>query len=89
MVVVGGSGSIAGVLVGVVLIGLLPEVLRAAPRGLLVWQEFVYGLILVCSPTMFMPRGIWGLVQLVRLRAAALHATRARCAGGRRRQPAP
>ena len=34
MVVVGGSGSIVGVLVGVVLIGLLPEVLRAAPRGL-------------------------------------------------------
>jgi branched-chain amino acid transport system permease protein len=62
MVVVGGSGSIAGVLVGVVLIGLLPELLRAAPRGLLVWQEFAYGLILVLA-TMFMPRGIWGVVE--------------------------
>ena len=60
MVVVGGSGSIAGVLVGVVLIGLLPEILRAAPRGLLVWQEFAYGLILVLA-TMFMPRGLWGV----------------------------
>src|SRR5262245_52537738 len=62
MVVVGGSGSIAGVLVGVVLIGLLPELLRLAPRGLLVWQEFFYGLILVLA-TMFMPRGLWGLGQ--------------------------
>jgi branched-chain amino acid transport system permease protein len=62
MVVVGGSGSIAGVLVGVVLIGLLPEILRAAPRGLLVWQEFAYGLILVLA-TMFMPRGLWGVAQ--------------------------
>ena len=62
MVVVGGSGSIAGVLVGVVLIGLLPELLRVAPRGLLVWQEFVYGLILVLA-TMFMPRGLWGVGQ--------------------------
>ena len=35
MVVVGGSGSIAGVLVGVLLIGLLPEVLR--PRRAASW----------------------------------------------------
>ena len=62
MVVVGGSGTIAGVLVGVALMGLLPELLRAAPRGLLVWQEFAYGLILILA-TMFMPRGIWGIVQ--------------------------
>ena len=70
MVVVGGSGSIAGVLIGVVLIGLLPELLRAAPRGLLVWQEFVYGLILVLA-VMFMPRGIWGIVQSLFTRAGA------------------
>ncbi len=68
MVVVGGSGSIAGVLIGVVLIGLLPEFLRAAPRGLLVWQEFFYGLILVLA-TMFMPRGLWGLWQSLFARA--------------------
>ena len=60
MVVVGGSGSIGGMVLGVLLIGILPEVLRAAPRGLLVWQEFAYGLILILA-IMFMPRGIWGL----------------------------
>jgi branched-chain amino acid transport system permease protein len=60
MIVVGGSGAIGGVIFGVVLLGVLPELLRAAPRGLLVWQEFAYGLILVLA-IMFMPRGIWGL----------------------------
>jgi ABC-type branched-subunit amino acid transport system permease subunit len=62
MVVVGGPGSIAGVMLGVALIGVLPEVLRAAPRDLLVWQEFFYGLILILA-VMFMPRGLWGLVE--------------------------
>jgi branched-chain amino acid transport system permease protein len=59
MLVVGGSGSIAGAVIGVVLVGILPEVLRAAPRSMLVWQEFLYGLILLLA-IMFMPRGIWG-----------------------------
>jgi branched-chain amino acid transport system permease protein len=59
MIVVGGSGSLPGIIIGVLLIGLLPEVLRAAPRSMLVWQEFAYGLILILS-IMFMPRGIWG-----------------------------
>lgn len=62
MLVVGGSGSIPGVLIGVALMGVLPEVLRFAPRNLLVWQEFVYGLIVILA-IMFMPRGIWGIVQ--------------------------
>lgn len=60
MAVVGGSGTIGGVILGVVLLGLLPEVLRMAPRRLLVWQEFAYGLILTLA-IMFMPRGFWGL----------------------------
>jgi branched-chain amino acid transport system permease protein len=64
MVVVGGSGSLMGVVVGVVVMGLLPEALRLAPRSLLVWQEFMYGLILVLV-VMFMPRGLWGLVMKV------------------------
>jgi branched-chain amino acid transport system permease protein len=59
MIVVGGSGTIGGVIVGVALLSVLPEVLRAAPRGLLVWQEFAYGLILILA-IMYMPRGIWG-----------------------------
>ncbi len=62
MVVVGGPGSMVGVLLGVVLIGLLPELLRAAPAGLLVWQEFAYGLILILA-VMFMPRGLWGVIE--------------------------
>lgn len=61
MIVVGGLGSIPGVLLGVVLLGLLPEVMRTTMRSLLIWQELVYGLILILS-MMFMPRGIWGLV---------------------------
>lgn len=60
MVVVGGSGSIGGVILGTLLLSVLPEILRAAPRSLLVWQEFAYGLILILA-IMFMPRGIWGL----------------------------
>jgi len=75
MVVVGGPGSILGVLLGVVLIGLLPEVLRAAPRGLLVWQEFFYGAILVLA-VMFMPRGLWGVIE-ERLRARPTASRRA------------
>lgn len=62
MLVVGGSGSIAGCVIGVILVGILPEVLRAAPRSMLVWQEFFYGLILLMS-IMFMPRGIFGAWQ--------------------------
>jgi branched-chain amino acid transport system permease protein len=62
MVVIGGSGSIAGVLIGVAVIGFLPELLRAMPHSLLVWQEFLYGAILVCS-IVFMPQGLWGLIQ--------------------------
>jgi branched-chain amino acid transport system permease protein len=89
MVVVGGSGSIAGVLVGVVLMGLLPELLRVAPRGLLVWQEFFYGLILILA-TMFMPRGLWGFAEalLSRAQPSAKPDTAAGSTAGVR-QPAP
>jgi branched-chain amino acid transport system permease protein len=62
MVVIGGSGSIAGVLLGVVAIGFLPEILRAMPHSLLVWQEFVYGAILLLA-IVFMPQGLWGLLR--------------------------
>ncbi len=62
MIVVGGLGTLPGVLIGVALLGLMPEIMRAAMRSLLVWQEMVYGLILILA-MMYMPRGIWGLVQ--------------------------
>ena len=59
MVVVGGMGTIPGVLIGVVIFGLLPTVLQSTMRSALIWQEFIYGLVLTFS-ILFMPRGIWG-----------------------------
>jgi branched-chain amino acid transport system permease protein len=67
MIVVGGLGSIPGVLIGVALLGLLPEIMRTTMRGLLIWQEFAYGMILILC-VMFMPRGIWGLIGMRRER---------------------
>jgi len=57
MVVIGGLGTLPGVILGVLLLGLMPEVLR----NLREWQELIYGLILILA-VIFMPRGIWGLV---------------------------
>lgn len=62
MIVVGGLGSLAGTVIGVVFLSLLPEMMRLSMRSLLVWQEAVYGAILMLC-MMFMPRGIWGLVR--------------------------
>jgi branched-chain amino acid transport system permease protein len=62
MLVVGGMGTVPGVLIGTVLIGLLPELLRNVLKGALIWQEFVYGLILLLAITL-MPQGVWGLLQ--------------------------
>jgi len=61
MIVVGGLGSIPGALIGVALLGLLPEIMRTTMREILVWQELGYGAILVLV-IMFMPRGIWGMI---------------------------
>jgi branched-chain amino acid transport system permease protein len=58
MVVVGGLGSVWGVLAGVLVMGALPEVMR----DLQVFREIVYGALLILS-VMFMPRGIAGLVR--------------------------
>lgn len=59
MIVVGGLGTLPGTLIGVVLLGILPELMRTAMRSLLLWQEMVYGVILILA-MMYMPRGIWG-----------------------------
>jgi branched-chain amino acid transport system permease protein len=61
MVVVGGLGSLTGVILGVVLLGLMPEVLRNFRE----WQELIYGVILILA-VVFMPRGIWGLIVALR-----------------------
>jgi branched-chain amino acid transport system permease protein len=62
MIVVGGLGTLPGVLIGVAILGLLPELLRTFMRSLLIWQEFAYGLILILT-MMFMPRGVWGFIR--------------------------
>lgn len=62
MLVVGGIASIPGTLLGVLIIGMLPELLRTTMQSYLVWQEVVYGLILILS-IMFMPNGIWHLIK--------------------------
>ncbi|MHC0054632.1 ATP-binding cassette domain-containing protein [Actibacterium sp. D379-3] len=62
MLVVGGMGTVPGVILGAVILGLLPEVLRAVMKDFLVWQEFVYGLILVLSITL-MPQGVYGALR--------------------------
>lgn len=59
MIVIGGLGTLPGTLIGVVILGMLPEVMRTAMRSLLIWQELVYGVILILA-MMYMPRGLWG-----------------------------
>lgn len=59
MIVVGGLGTLPGTLIGVVLLGLMPDIMRTAMRSLLVYTELVYGGILILA-MMYMPRGIWG-----------------------------
>ena len=62
MIVVGGLGTLPGVLIGVVILGLMPEILRTSMQSFQIWQELAYGLILILT-MMFMPRGIWGFVR--------------------------
>ncbi|MEO8855566.1 MAG: branched-chain amino acid ABC transporter permease [Burkholderiaceae bacterium] len=59
MIVVGGLGTLPGALIGAVLLGLLPEIMRTTMSSMLVWQELVYGVIIILA-MMYMPRGIWG-----------------------------
>ncbi len=76
MIVVGGFGSIPGVLAGVVVIGLMPDVLRSVLKSIQVWQELIYGAILM-GTMMIMPLGLAGA-------AAALSARLRRTQGTRR-----
>lgn len=59
-VIIGGSGTLAGPVVGAFIVVFLPEYLRFAESFRLV----LYGLILVLS-TIFMPRGIVGVISAV------------------------
>ena len=62
MIVVGGLGTVPGALIGAVTLGLMPELMRTVLRDLQVYQELLYGVILILA-MMFMPRGIWGLIR--------------------------
>lgn len=68
MLVVGGLGTVPGVIIGVVLIGMLPELLRTVLRDLQIWQELIYGTILIVFVTL-VPQGIWGVIA-TRIRGA-------------------
>lgn len=56
-VIIGGSGTIAGPVVGAFFVVFLPEYLRFADS----YRLIIYGLILILA-TIFMPRGIVGIV---------------------------
>lgn len=58
VVVVGGIGSVWGVVGGAVVFGLLNELLRQVPQ----YQEMIYGLILM-SFMMFAPRGVFAALR--------------------------
>ncbi|GMG83969.1 branched-chain amino acid ABC transporter permease [Paralimibaculum aggregatum] len=57
-VIVGGSGTLAGPMIGAFIVIFLPEYLRFADS----FRLIIYGLLLVLA-TIFMPRGIVGLAQ--------------------------
>lgn len=64
-VIMGGSGTIAGPIIGSFIVVFLPEVLRFADS----FRLILYGLILVLA-TIFMPRGIVGLFDVIRNKLA-------------------
>jgi branched-chain amino acid transport system permease protein len=65
IIVVGGLGSIAGSVVGAVVLTVLPEVLRDFKE----YNELVYG-ALVLVTLMVLPQGLVGLVPMLRARLA-------------------
>jgi branched-chain amino acid transport system permease protein len=58
IIVIGGLGSLAGSIIGAVILTALPEVLR----GFQALQEIIYGVLLVLF-ILFMPHGIAGFLQ--------------------------
>lgn len=58
MIVVGGLGSIAGAVMGALILGLIQELLRQAPS----YQEIIYGVILILF-MMYAPKGVAGAIK--------------------------
>ena len=66
MVVVGGLGSLAGSVIGAVLLAVLPEALRRLQD----YQELVFGMLLLGS-IIFAPQGVVGLTRYLVRRGTA------------------
>ena len=66
MMMLGGSGTLFGPLLGSVLITLVMEVLRGIP-GVGSYMQLTYGLILLAI-MMFMPQGVSGLISQLRFK---------------------
>ena len=58
IVVLGGTGSIPGVMVGTVGMVVLPELLRDVLKGVLNWRMLVFGAAMVIM-MLFRPEGLW------------------------------
>ena len=69
MMMLGGSGTLFGPILGAVLITLVMELLRGIP-GVGIYMQLSYGVILLLV-MMFMPQGISGFI--ANLRAKRLH----------------
>lgn len=68
MMMLGGSGTLFGPLLGSVLISLIMEVLRGIP-GVGTYMQLTYGIILL-GIMMFMPQGVSGLITQIRFKRA-------------------
>lgn len=66
MMMLGGSGTLFGPLLGSILITLVMEVLRGIP-GVGTYMQLTYGLILLAI-MMFMPQGVSGLISNIRFK---------------------
>lgn len=63
MIVIGGLGSVNGSVLGAILLGVLPEILRKWPA----FEEILFGFLLLLF-ILFVPQGLWGLFQNWRTR---------------------
>lgn len=71
MNIIGGSFTLAGPLIGAALLTPLPELLR----GQVIWQQFLYGLILIVFMR-FLPDGVASVAQAAARRVSALRGGR-------------
>src|SRR5690606_12011326 len=71
MNIIGGSFTLAGPMIGAAALTPLPELLR----GQVIWQQFLYGLILIIFMR-FLPDGVASVAQATSRRMSALRSGR-------------